>query len=303
MPATKPRRLRVSTGPSLYRRLSAEALSCAYSERELDDLQRLQPDLIVERDGSVLAAISHGDAIVFPYAFPSTRAFCDDFEALFEQLLPRARRAYRASTVRFRLTHGPARPAVEPVLRRLSFSPRKAWFHFSLAKGTASPKVVAPRGMTFRAGGPEDVDALLRIDREAFPNTAGARSDMLAMLESTARVLVAERKGEAVGFALYDHDTPGTGYLRTLAVVDAAHGEGIGATLTLRTAKTVFGEGATRLDLRTDDDNANAIRLYTWLGFKHAGAGRDYERPADPKVIEEMRRQDEGTFIKFGNWR
>jgi mycothiol synthase len=86
-------------------------------------------------------------------------------------------------------------------------------------------------------------------------------------------------------------------------VLEAARGKGIGATLTLRTAKTLFAEGAHRLDLRTDDDNANAIRLYTWLGFKHAGAGRDYERPADPKVIEQMRRESEGTFIKFGNWR
>ena len=36
MPVAKPRRLLVPTGPSLYQRLSMEALSCAYSERELD---------------------------------------------------------------------------------------------------------------------------------------------------------------------------------------------------------------------------------------------------------------------------
>jgi ribosomal protein S18 acetylase RimI-like enzyme len=116
-------------------------------------------------------------------------------------------------------------------------------------------------------------------------------------------VLLASRKGTAVGFALFDHDTRGTGYLRTLAVLESARGNGIGATLTLRAAKALFADGADRMDLRTDDNNTKAIRLYTWLGFKHAGAGRDYERPADQRVIDAMRQESEGTFIKFGNWR
>jgi ribosomal protein S18 acetylase RimI-like enzyme len=303
MPATKPRRLLVATGPSLYHRLQSEALSCAYSERELDDLERLHPELIVQNDGGILAAISHGDAIVFPYSFTSTGAFSDQFEGLFEKLLPRARKVYAASTVRFRLTHGPVRPAVEPVLRRLAFTPRKAWFHFSLGKGTPPRKSIAPKGVAFRTGSAKDIDELLMIDREAFPNSPVSRTSLLAMLGGSSRVLIAERRGEPIGFALYDHDTPGTGYLRTLAVLESERGVGVGAALTIRTAKDVFADGATRLDLRTDDDNAKAIRLYTWLGFKHVGAGRDYERPADPAIIKQMRRESEGTFIKFGGWR
>jgi ribosomal protein S18 acetylase RimI-like enzyme len=283
--------------------LSQEALSCPYSERELADLERLHPRLIVERAGDILAAISHGQAIVLPYAFQSSRSFADNFEPMFERLLPLARKVYDADTVRFRLTYGSARPAVEPVLQRLWFSPKKAWFHFSLAKGVASPRVAAPKGVKFRAGGPADVDALLVVDREAFPSSPVSRKDLLAMLEGTGEVLVAERRGSAVGFALYDEDTPGTAYLRTLAVLGEARGEGIGAALTLRVAKAMFAGTATRLDLRTDDDNARAIRLYTWLGFRHAGAGRDYERPADPRVVEAMRKGHEGTFIKFGKWR
>jgi ribosomal protein S18 acetylase RimI-like enzyme len=303
MPVAKPRRLLAPAGPSLYQRLSREALSCAYSERELADVERLHPQLVVERDGDALTAIQHGEAIVLPYAFASSRSFADNFETMFNELLPLARRAYDADTVRFRLTHGSARPTVEPILRRLWFSPKKAWFQFSLPKAATSPKVASPKGVKFRPGNADDVDALLAIDRNAFPNTPVTRDGLLAMLEGTGRVLVAERAGVPVGFALYDHDTPGTGYLRTLAVLDEARGQGIGASLTLRTARVLFGEGAMRLALRTDDDNANAIRLYTWLGFRHAGAGRDYERPADPRVIEAMRKENEGTFIKFGKWR
>ncbi|MBI5288919.1 MAG: GNAT family N-acetyltransferase, partial [Chloroflexi bacterium] len=190
-----------------------------------------------------------------------------------------------------------------PVLKRLSFTPRKAWFQFSLAKGTPSPKMLPARTITYRHGGVTDLDDLLAIDREAFPDTPITRDGMLKLIEDNGRVLIAHQKGAPVGFALYDHDDQGTGYLRTLTVRESARGQGIGANLTLRLAKTVFGEGATRLDLRTDDDNGTAIRLYNWLGFKHVASGRDYERPADPKVIERLRKEGEGTFIKFGGWR
>ena len=303
MAVTRPRRLDAPSARGLYDRLSVDALSCTYSRRELDAVERDHPGLIVEDEGNVVAALSHGDAVVLPYAFESDRAFVDRFDAMFQKLLPRARKAYGAPMVRFRLTNGPSRPMVEPVLKRLSFTPRKAWFQFSLAKGAATPKIAASRGITYREGGVADLDSLLSIDREAFPNTPITRDGMRKLIEDDGRVLIAQQKGAPAGFALYDHDDPEMGYLRTLAVRDSARGQGIGGALTLRVAKIVFAEGATRLDLRTDDDNSAAIRLYNGLGFKHVGSGRDYERPADPKVIERRRKENEGTFIKFGGWR
>ena len=303
MPVAKPRRLLIPTAQSLHDRLEREALSCAYSRRELDEVESGHADLIIEDGPNILTAISHGDAIVLPYSFEGARAFTDRFARMFEKLLPLARKAYPADTVRFRLEYGPARPQVEPVLRRLSFTPRKAWFRFSLEKGTPLQKAGAPRGVTFRDGGPADVDELLAIDREAFPDTPVTRTGLLEQLETGGRVLIAERRAEPVGFALYSVDDRDSGYLRTLAVRETARDEGIGSALTMRTAKAVFAEGAVRLDLRTDDDNGGAIRLYKRLGFEVAGSGRDYERPADPRVIEAMRKQNEGTFIKFGGWR
>ncbi len=303
MPLTRPRRLDVRTARSLHDRLSKDPLSCAYSRRELDAVEREHPDLVVEHSGNLIAAINHGDAIVLAYAFESDRAFVDGFGAMVQKLLPRARKVYGAPMLRFRLTHGPSRPMVEPVLKGMAFTPRKAWLQFSFAKGTPSPKTAVSRAITYRQGGLADLDVLLAIDREGFPNSPITREGMRKLVEDDGRVLVAQQKGEPVGFALYDHDTPGTGYLRTLAVRETARRQGIGAALTLRVAKTLFAEGAARLDLRTDDDNSTAIRLYNDLGFKHVGSGRDYERPADPKVIQRLRKESEGTFIKFGGWR
>jgi len=303
MPVTNPRRLDLPSARSLYDRLSADALSCTYSRRELDTLEGDHPDLVLQDGGNIIAAIDHGVAIVLPYAFKSDRAFADRFDPMFQKLLPRARKAYGAPTVRFRLAHGSSRPIVEPVLKRLSFTPRKAWFQFSLAKGATTPKIAPSRGITYRDGSVNDLDDLLAIDRESFPTTPITRDGMRKLIEDDGLVLIAQQRGMPVGFALYDHDDPEMGYLRTLAVREGARGQGIGAGLTLRVAKTLFAEGASRLDLRTDDDNSTAIRLYTWLGFRHVGSGRDYERPADPKVIERLRKEGEGTFIKFGGWR
>jgi hypothetical protein len=127
------------------------------------------------------------------YSFESDRAFADRFPPMFEQLLPRLRGKLGDGSLRLRLSYFPARPMVEPVLKRLSFAPVRDWFEFTLDRATKLPASPAPRGIRFREGGVADVAALLRIDRR-FPvpmSPEGARAAGRA-------VLVAER-GEIVG--------------------------------------------------------------------------------------------------------
>jgi ribosomal protein S18 acetylase RimI-like enzyme len=202
--------------------------------------------------------------------------------------------------VHFRLTHSPARTVVEPVLKRLDFTPRKPWLGFSLAAGKL-PKAPATKGVAYRDGSVEDIDAVIRLDRECFPDTP-MPSALLRRLIARDRLLLAMVSGEAVGMAIHALE-PDRGYLTVLAVADAMRGRGIGAALTLRVAKSLFAEGAPQLDLKTDEDNGGAIRLYRSLGFAQDSAGRDYERPTDPKVIAAMRKASEGTLIRFGGWR
>lgn len=303
MPVQQLRRLDAATAQSLYQRLARETLNCTYSRRELDELERGHPELILVHKDNVMSALAHGNTATLVYGFTSRSDFADYFAPMFERLLPKVRKAFKPDTVRFRLTNGPARPLVEPVLRRLAFEPTRSWFQFSLGGATKLPKLPTTRGVTYRDGGITDLDALVRLDRDAFPKSPTPRSALKEELASGERVLLAVAKSEPIGCAIYRHDDDGFGYLHTLAVDESHREQGIGASLTLRVAKTIFAEGADQLDLRTEDDNSAAIRLYTSLGFKHTTSGRDYERPADPKVIEQMRRQSEGTFIKFGGWR
>ena len=89
----------------------------------------------------------------------------------------------------------------------------------------------------------------VRLDRECFPDSP-MPSDVLRRLIQRDRLLVAVAGGETVGIAIHALE-PDRGYLTVLAVADAYRGRGIGASLTLRVAKSLFAEGAPRLDLKT----------------------------------------------------
>lgn len=302
MPVRQLRRLEVPTGSSLHARLSREALSYAWAARDVDAIPAQHPELIVERDENILVAL-RGDPSRLAYAFESDAAFVDLFPPMLAQLLPQIRKSLRADTVRFRLALGSSRSAVEPVLKKLWFTPRQPWLTFSLEKRAATRKTAAPKGVAFRDGTLDDLAAIARIDRESFPDDPMPESNYRQRLVDRDSLLVATVGGEVAGFAVYSYDGAGEGYLSVLAVAEGYRGRGIGSALTMRVAKWSFVQGADHLALRTEERNAAAIRVYRELGFKHTGSGNDYDRPADDRVIAAMKKAGEGTVIRFGGWR
>jgi ribosomal protein S18 acetylase RimI-like enzyme len=301
MPVQKLRRIGPVIGESLYERIGAHTLHHVDWRRYLDDLEREHPDLIIE-DGENLVAASGPGSSSLSYGFTSDRAFVDRFPVMFEKLLPRIRRTLGAESVRLRLTHAPARPLVEPVLKKLWFRPSRDWMEFELARSTKLPAAPSSRGVTYRDSVSKDVTDLLRIDRESFPDSPIPASVFASRLEQDD-VIVAERRGAIAGFCMYSMIEKGAGWISVLAVGEEHRGQGIGAALTIRAAKRLFADGARTVGLTTDSDNGEAIRLYVRLGFKQTRAGRDYRRPTDPREIKAMQQAGEGTLIRFGGWR
>ncbi|MDP9236205.1 MAG: GNAT family N-acetyltransferase [Chloroflexota bacterium] len=299
MPVQPPRRLAPPTAVSLYDEISRAALSCGPSRTEVTKTERDYPQLVLRDGDNILAGLA-GSGLA--YAFESERAFIERFPAMFEALLPKIRRELHTDTVRFRLTHNPARPIVEPVLRRLWFEPSRSWLGFSLHRTTPLPKPALPRGFKIRQAAAADIGDLVRLDRAAFPNTPMPDGVMRARFEEGS-AFVAVVGSSVGGFALYERVDDELGYLSVLAVGEAHRGQGIGAALTVHVAKTLFSQGAQQLDLKTDDSNASAIRLYRRLGFRQSLAGRDYSRPTDPRMITKLKKTSEGTLIRFGGWR
>ena len=150
--AVKPvRRIQTQTAPGLHARMSREALSWTASRRELDGLERAHPELVVEQNGNLLAAVG-GTRAALAYAYRNDRAFADSFPPMFDELLPRARNVLGAETVRFRLSHGPSRPAVEPVLKKLWFERGRPWLEFAMTRGRTLPSAMPNRRAPERRG-------------------------------------------------------------------------------------------------------------------------------------------------------
>lgn len=303
MPVKPLRRIGAPVGESLFEQMSSRMLHGLYWRKDVDALEREHPDLILRDGANIVAALPAGEARLL-YGFENDRAFIERFPAMFETLLPRIRRELRAETVRLRLSYAPARPRIEPVLRNLSFEPKRDWLEFWLPRGTKLLAAPVPRGVRIREGGIADVPELVRIDRAAFPDTPlPAESFRERLLKREEQIIVATVGGSPAAFCLFAATDPGDGYIGVLAVDEEQRGRGLGAALTVRACKTLFAGGAQRVGLTTDESNGAAIKLYVRLGFRQEGAGRDYTRPTDPKTIERRKKAAEGTLIRFGGWR
>jgi ribosomal protein S18 acetylase RimI-like enzyme len=297
-----PKRIGAPAAQSLYDHMSAQVLSNVYWRSGMDGTLRDHPDLIVERDGNVLSVDAAGGAKLV-YGFENPRAFVDLFPEMFEELLPKLRAPLGAETVRFRLTYSPARPMVEPVLKRFDFKQQRDWLGFNLDRSVKLPSPVVA-GVKFRAATEADAADLVRVDNEAFPNTPIPLDNMRERLRAPrVEVIAAVSHKEIAGFVLIEAPEEGVGWISIVAVAEAHRGRGIGRALTVRGAKRIFALGGDSAGLSTDVDNATAIRLYVGLGFKQDRAGRDYSRPTDPNRIKQIRAEGEGTFVRFGGWR
>ena len=127
---------------------------------------------------------------------------------------------------------------------------------------------------------PEDIDTILAFiralaDYERLAHAVKADRDMLAQHlfgpRPMAEVLIAEREGEAVGFALFFHNfstfeaRPGI-YLEDLFVLPQARGLGAGKALLARLASLAMERDCARLEWSVLDWNAPAIAFYRSLG-------------------------------------
>ncbi len=135
---------------------------------------------------------------------------------------------------------------------------------------------------SIRTARPGDEDAILSLIRdlalyEKAPEQAVARpvdlTEALFSATPTAECVLAERDGEALGFALFFTNfstwtgRPGL-YLEDLFVQESARGEGIGKALLLHLAGLARQRNYGRMEWSVLDWNQPAIDFYESLGAR-----------------------------------
>lgn len=118
-----------------------------------------------------------------------------------------------------------------------------------------------------------DIPSVAAIDRAAFePQWVKLPPILDHALQSAALFLLAEDRGQPVGYALATSHYEGRlTHLVRLAVLPERHGQGIGTRLLAEVVGFCRRHDTQVLSLNTQVSNTSARRLYEWFGFRPTG--------------------------------
>ncbi|MGP2435755.1 ribosomal protein S18-alanine N-acetyltransferase [Streptomyces sp. JW3] len=149
-----------------------------------------------------------------------------------------------------------------------------------------------------------DIDPVLRLERELFPEDAWSRGMFWSELahargaSATRRYLVAEEPadGRIVGYAGLVASSSDQADVQTIAVARDQWGTGLGSRLLteLLRAATAFECAEVMLECRVD--NIRAQKLYERFGFAAIGVRRGYYQPGNVDALV-MRLTDPSTSL------
>jgi mycothiol synthase len=187
-------------------------------------------------------------------------------------------------------------PAARALAASKHLEPSRTLLVLRLQMDTPPDPERVPDGVTIRAFEPDDVDAIVRVNRRAFAShpEQGAmdRADFDRRAGSEwfdpAGLFVAERDGDVVGFhwtkidpslshSLREREVPPgsgakpIGEVYVVGVDPSEQGSGLGTALTAKGLRHLHDSGMRTVDLYVEGDNDPALAVYRRLGFtEHA---------------------------------
>lgn len=135
--------------------------------------------------------------------------------------------------------------------------------------------------MTLRAATPDDLDAIMALERASFPSDAWSDAMMREELRSPhGRYLVLEEAGRLIGYGGVRAVQGGTDAdIQTIALAETSRGRGRGRGL-LRSLLSAAGDrGAREVFLEVRADNSVAQALYVSEGFAEIARRPNYYQP------------------------
>ena len=138
--------------------------------------------------------------------------------------------------------------------------------------------MLSPIEFRLRNAGPDDLDALVRIENESFDADRISRRSFRKLIAApTAACIVAEANDEIAGYALLLF-RKGTALARlySIAVSDAFVGQGVGGKLLEAAEDEAYDHDRIMLRLEVREDNKKTIALYEKAGYRRFGRIDDY---------------------------
>ena len=147
--------------------------------------------------------------------------------------------------------------------------------------------------MEIRRARPDDVDAILEMERECFNDPWGEKDIFGYITTEGGMCFVAAEGGRAIAYLLGRLIAP-EGEIYRIAVHPEYRRRGIGYRLLDYSRKTERGRGLETLFLEVRSKNIPARALYRAYGFKELGLRRGYyKNPDDDAVIMLLGRLNE----------
>lgn len=168
------------------------------------------------------------------------------------------------------------------------------------AHGAANMHAAETVAVDIRIATPNDLAAIMAIERGSFATDAWSESSMAAELASPhGRYLVVERGGDVVGYGGL-RAIPGAkdGDIQTIALAAAARGSGRGRSLLRALLDAAAQRRVREVFLEVRADNPTAHGLYVSEGFEEIGRRPRYYQPDDVDAIVmklDVRRWQERT--------
>lgn len=135
------------------------------------------------------------------------------------------------------------------------------------------------RPFTIRPFRGEDIDAIMEIERRAFPKSVYPKALILEYARKFPEgFLVLQAGEEEAGYLIYD---PADGHIFSMAVKPAHRRKGIGSRLLTHARNRAQG----KLWLEVRSKNRSALRFYESLGMKIRGRVPGYYEEDDALVM------------------
>ncbi|MDJ1114525.1 ribosomal protein S18-alanine N-acetyltransferase [Microbacterium dauci] len=141
--------------------------------------------------------------------------------------------------------------------------------------------------MSLRTATPDDLAAIMRLERATFPTDAWSEPMLRDEIASPhGRYVVDVEAGRLLGYGgVRSVNGAPDADIQTIAIAAEARGRGRGRALLRELLATAHCRGAVSVFLEVRDDNPNATALYDSEGFAVIGRRPRYYQPDDVDAI------------------